>query len=78
MLAADALPLALERSSEPPRRPAGARSAQDRCDVSEFDKFEIGREAYPPCNHAGSAVMASAWLAFYVLAAIQHFVAYGN
>jgi hypothetical protein len=83
---ADALPLTL--AGEPRWRQA-AGSAQDRCDVSEFDKCEIGRDAYPLCDHRaayppydhravgiGSAFVASAWLAFYVIAAIH--VASGN
>jgi hypothetical protein len=75
---ADALPVAVERAGEPHWRQAVARSVQDRCDVSDFDKREIGREAYPPYNHRGTVVVASAWLAFYVIAAIQGFIASGN
>ena len=75
---ADALPLAVERAGEPQWRQAGARSVQERCDVSEFDKPEIGRDAFPPYNHGGTVVLASAWLAFYVFAAINHFIASGN
>ena len=75
---ADALPLALERAGEPQRRQAVARSVQDRCDVSEFDKPEIGRDASPPYNHRGTVVVASAWLAFYVIAAIHGFMTSGN
>ena len=67
---ADTLPLASERAGEPRWRQAAARSAQDRCDVCEFDKPEIGRDAFPPYNHSGTVVAASAWLAFYVIAAI--------
>jgi hypothetical protein len=43
----NALPLALERAGEPARRQAMARSVQDRRDVAEFDKREIGRGAHP-------------------------------
>jgi hypothetical protein len=75
---ADALPLAVERAGEPQWRQAAARSVQDRCDVSEFDKREIGRDASPPYDHSGTVVVASAWLAFYVIAAIHHFMASGN
>ena len=74
----DALPLTVERAGEPQWRQAVARSVQDRCDVSEFDKPEIGRDAFPPCNRGGTAVVASAWLAFYVFAALHHFIAAGN
>jgi hypothetical protein len=38
---------------------------------------EIGRDASPPYNHRGTVVVASAWLAFYVIAAIHHFIASG-
>jgi len=70
--AADALPLAVERA-EPPWRQAVERSVQDHCDVS--DKPEIGRDAFSPYNHRGTVVVASAWLVFYVIAAIHHFIA---
>jgi hypothetical protein len=74
----DAPPLAVERAGEPQWRQAVARSVQDRCDVSEFDKPEAGRDAFPPYNHRGTVVVASAWLAFYVIAAIHPFIASGN
>ena len=77
---ADALPLAVERAGEPQWRQAVARSVEDRWDVSEFDKCEIGRDAYPLINRGvgiGPAVVASAWLAFYVIAAIHDFIASG-
>ncbi len=78
--AADALPLAVERA-EPSWRRAVERSVQDHCDVS--DKPEIGRDAFSPYNHdafspynhRGTVVVASAWLVFYVIAAIHHFIA---
>jgi hypothetical protein len=70
---ADALPLIL--ADEPRRRQAIVRSVQDRCDVPEFDKCEVGRDAYPAYGHRevgiGSVVVATAWLAFYVIAAIH-------
>ena len=67
---ANALPLAVERAGEPPWQ---ERSVQDRCNVSEFNRREIGRAAAPPHNHSGTVVVAGAWLAFYVVAAIQSF-----
>ena len=76
--AADALPLAVERAGEPQWPQAVTRSVQDHCDVSEFDKSEIGRDAFAPYNYRGAVVMASAWLAFYVFAALHHFIAAGN
>jgi hypothetical protein len=74
-----ALPPALERADKP-RWQRAAGSTQNRCDVSEFDKCEIGRDAYPPYAHRAAyspydhravVVVASAWLAFYVIAAIR-------
>lgn len=66
----DAVPLAEERASGPQWRPSAARSVQDRCDASQFDEREIAREASAPHNHTGALVVASAWLAFYVIAAL--------
>jgi hypothetical protein len=67
---ADALPLAVERAGEPPWRQAATRSVQNRCDASEFDKPKIARDASPPYNHRGTVVVASAWLALYVIFAL--------
>jgi hypothetical protein len=67
-----------ERADEPKWRQAVARSVQDRCDVSEFEKTKIGRNALSPYNHRGTVVVASAWLAFYVIAAIHHLIATRN
>jgi hypothetical protein len=80
LAAADALPLVVERAAEPQWRQAVARSAQDRCDVAEFDKCEIGRDAYPPINTGvgiGPVLVAGAWLAFYVITAV-HALASGS
>jgi len=52
----DALPLAVERAGEPPWRQAVTRSVRERCDLSEFDKCEIGREAYQPYNYRGTVI----------------------
>jgi hypothetical protein len=68
----------VERDGEPQWRQAVARSVQDRCDVSEFDKRQIGREASAPYNQREIFGVASAWLAFYVIAAIHPFIASGN
>ena len=78
LAAADALPLAVERAGEPQWRQAAPRSVQDRCDVSASDQRDIGQSASPPYNHSGIVVVASAWLAFYVVAAIHTFIASGN
>lgn len=77
----DALPLAVERAGKAPSRQALAPSGHDRCDVPEFDKCEIGRDAYPAYGHGevgfGSVVVASIWLGLYVIAA-AHSLASGN
>jgi hypothetical protein len=76
-----ALPLAVERSSESRWRRTTARSLQHRCDIAEFDKCDIGREAHPPINKEvgiGPTVVASAWLAFCVIAVIHQLIASGN
>jgi hypothetical protein len=77
----DALPPALERAGEAPWRQAVTPSVQDRCDLPEFNKCEVGRDAYPASDHRavgiGSVVVASIWLAFYVIAA-AHSLASGN
>jgi len=70
----DAPPLAVKRAGEPGWQ-AIARSVQDRCDVPRFDKCEVGRDANPPYDHRGVVVVASAWLAFYIIAAT---IASGN
>jgi hypothetical protein len=75
---ADALPLALERGGEPRWRQAAARSAQERCDVREFEKCEIGRDIYPLYNSRASVGAACAWAAFYAIIVIHQLIASGN
>jgi len=72
----DALPLAPGRAGGRQRRRTAARSGQNRRDVPEFDKAEIGRDAFAPYNHGGTIVVASAWLAIYVIAVIHPFIAW--
>jgi hypothetical protein len=78
---ADALPLAVARVGESRWRQAGARSVQvslqNRRDVGEVDKHEIEPDDYPPYDHRGVVVVASAWLAFYIIAATHAFIASG-
>jgi hypothetical protein len=75
---ADPLPLVLERVGEPRWRQAAARSVQGQRDLSDSDNREIGERAYPPYDHKGLVLAASAWLAFYVFATIHDFIALGN
>jgi hypothetical protein len=66
---ADASPLAVELVGEPRWRQTIARSIQHRCGVPESDRCQAGRDANPPYDHRGVVVVASAWLAFYIIAA---------
>lgn len=75
---ADALLLDRECAEEQKSRQAVAPSVQDRCDVSAFDKRQIGQESLLPYNHRGTVVVAGGWLAFYVIAAIHHFISVGH
>ena len=67
-----------EYAGEPRRPQAVARSVQDRRDLSESDRCEIGEHAYRPYDHKGLVLVASAWLAFYVFATIHDLIAFGN
>lgn len=66
---------------EPQQLPTAAPSFQARCDVPEFNKCEIGRDAYPASNHGkvgiNAVVVASIWLVFYAIAALHALVS-GN
>lgn len=74
----DVPPLAVERTGAPQWLQAAVRPVQGSHDVCEFGKREVGREAFPPYNHEGTVIAANAWLAFYLIIAIHHFVASGN
>ena len=68
----DTLPLAPRRAdTRRSRRPAD----KHRRDIGELDKSEIRRDAFVPYNYAGTMVVASAWLAIYVIAALYSLVA---
>jgi hypothetical protein len=75
-----ALPLAQEHTDQQrpqtPARSVQASSIHDRCDAS--DMGEVRCEASQPYNHSGTVVVAGAWLAFYVVAAIHQLVAPGT
>jgi len=61
-------------------RPALARSVPDRCHTPEFERCEIGRDAYPLSFREvgiGTHVVTSIWLAFYFIACV-HALASGN
>ena len=72
---ADVLPPPVERVGEPQCRQAVAHSAQAR--GREVDTREIGPDAQAPYDHRGLVVVASAWLAFYVVATVHDFIASG-
>jgi hypothetical protein len=59
-------------------RPAPARSVYERRDVSEFDKCDIGRDAFPLHHHHGAVMMARTWLAFYAIGVVLYFMASGH
>ena len=67
----ETLPLAPRRTGGRRWRQTAARSGQNRRDVPEFDKAEIGRDAFAFYNHGGAVAVASAWLVIYVIAAIS-------
>ena len=48
-----------------------------RVKARSADEPETGRDAFPLYNHGGTIVVAGAWLAFYVFAAIHDFIASG-
>ena len=65
---ADALPRPLDLAgAERSRRPLVRSGRGD----GEFDRREIRRDAAVTYDPAGIIVVASAWLAFYVVAVIQ-------
>jgi len=66
----DALPLIFQRPGEPRWRQAVTRSIQHRCDVSEFDKPDIGRDGCPPGSREGTVIGAGAWLTFVIAATV--------
>src|SRR3954453_20869583 len=72
---ADMLPLALTRARKPGRRKAVVRSVEARCETPKLDTCETGPDADPPCDMRGIVVVASVWLAFYVVAAIDQLAA---
>ena len=76
-----ALPLSVERAVETQRPEQSRQSVQNRYGIVEFDRCEIGREAYPASDYRaagiGSVIVAGAWFAFYVIAAL-HSVAFAT
>ena len=51
--------------------------APHRVKARNVDEPETGRDAFPLYNQSGTVVVAGAWLAFYVFAAIHDFMASG-
>ena len=58
-------------SISPARNGADGRSCDQAEGDGEFDRREIRRDAAVTYDPAGIIVVASAWLAFYVVAVIQ-------
>jgi hypothetical protein len=70
---AHALPLAFDRVDQPRLRRAVTRSIKDRSGVREFDKGESDRDPYSlyqKGSDTSTIVVATAWLVFYVAAAV--------
>ena len=68
------------RSSNPafaPNALVGLVVVPPRVKARSADETETGRNAFPLYDHGGTIVVAGAWLAFYVFAAIHDFMASG-
>jgi hypothetical protein len=76
-----ALPLSIDRAVETQWREPSRQSVPNYYHIVKFDRCEIGREAYPASHYGaagiGSVIVAGAWLAFYVIAAL-HSLAFAN
>jgi hypothetical protein len=61
---------------------AAAQSDWDRFPARKIDKCDVPRDTYPAHDygkaHLGSVVVASVWLAFYVIVAIHRLIASSN
>ena len=66
---AAAQPLRVERTAMPESRQAVALSIQER-DAAKSDQPGIRGDAFAAYNHRGTVVVASAWLALYVIASL--------
>jgi hypothetical protein len=66
---AGALPLPLERTAEPQ-----SQERVDRRDVAECRQREAGREAPARDDLTATVVVATGWLAFYVIASAHHLI----
>jgi hypothetical protein len=64
-----------ERTDDAQRWQTITTSLQDRSSIREFNCFDVGRDAYPASDHKGvglgAVVVASIWLVFYVIAAVD-------
>jgi hypothetical protein len=70
----DVLPLAAQHDDHP--RQLGNRATQHPSAVSSLGRPEIGRETFQPYDHKGLLVVASGWLAFYVIAMDRYATAF--
>ena len=75
---ADAPPLSRKCADETEWRQGAARPIQHRSDAAEFKRREIKPHAASPYNHRVTVVVACAWLAFYAIVAIHHWMAAGR
>jgi len=75
---ADATPIGRDCADERRCRQTTAQSVRRQRDAFAFDNPRIGLDRIPPCDHRGTIIVAGAWLAFYVITAIHHFISSGN
>lgn len=75
---ANAIQMDRNRADERRWRQAATQSVRCQRDLIAFDKPRTGQDRIPPYDHRGTIIVASAWLAFYVITAIHHFISSGN
>lgn len=63
-----------DRADEPNWQETVALSHGDCRDAFAFNKPRITRDGLPPYNHQGTILVASLWLALYVVAVIRNFI----
>ena len=73
---ADAIQMDRYRADERMRRQVAAQPIP--CDLAAFDKPRTGRDRVVPSEYRGPIVVGIAWLAFYVITAVHHFISSGN
>ena len=75
---ANAIQMDRNRADERSWRQPATQSVRCQRYLTAFDKPRMGRSRVPPYDHRGTIIVAGAWLAFYVITAIHHFMSSGN